>query len=85
MHKLRTAGGISSSIDAAIAELAAAFGNHLVTSQAVRAQHANTTTWIAPHRLMPWSTLNPQPRSGPSSGSAPITTFLSFHLVRDVF
>jgi D-lactate dehydrogenase (cytochrome) len=48
MHKLRTAGGTSSSIDAAIAELAAAFGNHLVTSQAVRAQHANTTTWIAP-------------------------------------
>jgi D-lactate dehydrogenase (cytochrome) len=48
MHKLRTAGGTSSSIDAAIAELAAAFGNHLVTSQAVRAQHANTTTWITP-------------------------------------
>ncbi len=32
----------------ALAELAAAFGNRLVTSQAVREQHANTTTWIAP-------------------------------------
>jgi D-lactate dehydrogenase (cytochrome) len=31
----------------AIAELAAAFGNRLVTSQAVREQHANTVTWIA--------------------------------------
>jgi D-lactate dehydrogenase (cytochrome) len=29
----------------AIAELAAAFGNRLVTSQAVRAQHGHTTTW----------------------------------------
>jgi D-lactate dehydrogenase (cytochrome) len=31
---------------AAIAELAAAFGNRLVTSQAVRQQHGNTVTWI---------------------------------------
>src|SRR5262245_16628480 len=30
----------------AIAELAAAFGNRLVTSAAVREQHANTTTWV---------------------------------------
>jgi D-lactate dehydrogenase (cytochrome) len=30
----------------AIAELAAKFGNRLVTSQAVREQHGNTTTWI---------------------------------------
>src|ERR1700681_4051147 len=30
-----------------IAELAASFGNRLVTSEAVRAQHGNTTTWIA--------------------------------------
>src|SRR5262245_12971532 len=30
----------------AIAELAAAFGNRVVTSAAVREQHANTTTWI---------------------------------------
>jgi D-lactate dehydrogenase (cytochrome) len=29
-----------------IAELAAAFGNRLVTSQAVREQHGNTVTWI---------------------------------------
>jgi D-lactate dehydrogenase (cytochrome) len=31
----------------AIAELAARFGNRLVTALAVRAQHANTLTWIA--------------------------------------
>src|SRR5256884_8659020 len=30
-----------------VAALAAKFGNRLVTSQAVREQHANTTTWIA--------------------------------------
>src|SRR5262244_3757444 len=29
-----------------IAQLAARFGNRLVTSQAVREQHANTTTWV---------------------------------------
>jgi D-lactate dehydrogenase (cytochrome) len=34
-------------VDAVIAALAAKFGNRLVTSQAVRAQHANTATWIA--------------------------------------
>jgi D-lactate dehydrogenase (cytochrome) len=33
-------------IAAAVGELAAAFGNRLVTSQAVREQHANTTTWV---------------------------------------
>jgi D-lactate dehydrogenase (cytochrome) len=32
---------------AAIAQLAARFGNRLVTSTAVREQHANTTTWVA--------------------------------------
>jgi D-lactate dehydrogenase (cytochrome) len=32
----------------AIEALAARFGNRLVTSQAVRDQHAHTTTWIAP-------------------------------------
>src|SRR6202048_3780132 len=31
----------------AIADLAAAFGNRVVTSAAVREQHANTTTWVA--------------------------------------
>src|SRR5215813_5719973 len=30
-----------------IAQLAARFGNRVVTSQAVREQHANTTTWVA--------------------------------------
>ncbi len=34
-------------VAAAVAALAARFGNRLVTSQAVREQHANTTTWIA--------------------------------------
>src|SRR5258705_197689 len=33
-------------VNAVVAELAAKFGNRLVTSQAVREQHANTTTWI---------------------------------------
>jgi D-lactate dehydrogenase (cytochrome) len=33
-------------IESAIAALAAKFGNRLVTSQAVREQHANTITWI---------------------------------------
>src|SRR6202795_4393488 len=32
--------------DAVIAALAARFGNRLVTSQAVREQHAHTTTWL---------------------------------------
>jgi D-lactate dehydrogenase (cytochrome) len=32
---------------AAVAELAATFGNRLVTSLAVRQQHAHTTTWVA--------------------------------------
>jgi D-lactate dehydrogenase (cytochrome) len=36
----------SAAIKAVIAALAAQFGNRLVTSQAVREQHANTTTWI---------------------------------------
>src|SRR4051812_15356866 len=34
-------------VEQAIAELAAAFGNRLVTSDAVRRQHGNNTTWIA--------------------------------------
>jgi D-lactate dehydrogenase (cytochrome) len=36
----------SESVAAVIGALAARFGNQLVTSQAVREQHANTTTWI---------------------------------------
>ena len=35
-----------SAIAAAIAALAAAFGNRVVTSQAVREQHGNTLTWV---------------------------------------
>src|SRR5438445_250280 len=34
-------------IEAAVAALAAKFGNRLVTSRAVCEQHGNTTTWIA--------------------------------------
>src|SRR5712664_2675511 len=36
----------SEAVAAVIAELAAQFGNRLVTSTAVREQHANTTTWV---------------------------------------
>jgi len=32
----------------ALQALAARFGNRLITSQAVRDQHAHTTTWLAP-------------------------------------
>jgi D-lactate dehydrogenase (cytochrome) len=37
----------SGAVRAVVAALAAKFGNRLVTSQAVREQHANTMTWIA--------------------------------------
>src|SRR5271154_3660489 len=33
-------------VDGVIAKLAAQFGNRMVTSRAVREQHANTVTWI---------------------------------------
>jgi D-lactate dehydrogenase (cytochrome) len=36
----------AAAIDAAIAELTAAFGNRVVTSRAVREQHGNTLTWV---------------------------------------
>src|SRR5581483_7733522 len=36
----------AAAIKQVIAELAAAFGNRLVTSQAVREQHGNTLTWV---------------------------------------
>jgi D-lactate dehydrogenase (cytochrome) len=42
----RSAHADPSAIEAVIAALAAKLGNRLVTSQAVREQHANTTTWI---------------------------------------
>ncbi len=38
--------GDREAVDAVIAKLAQKFGNRLVTSRAVRAQHANTVTWI---------------------------------------
>jgi hypothetical protein len=34
-------------IERAVAELTQRFGNRVVTSRAVREQHANTTTWVA--------------------------------------
>jgi D-lactate dehydrogenase (cytochrome) len=43
----RTNGRNTAGIVTAIAELKAAFGNRVVTSLAVREQHANTTTWVA--------------------------------------
>jgi D-lactate dehydrogenase (cytochrome) len=39
---------VHAAVETALADLAAAFGNRLVTSRAVLEQHANTTTWIAP-------------------------------------
>jgi D-lactate dehydrogenase (cytochrome) len=36
----------ASALSSAIEALAARFGNHLITSQAVREQHAHTTTWL---------------------------------------
>ena len=39
----RNSSGIRKAVDA----LTAAFGNRVVTSQAVREQHGNTVTWIA--------------------------------------
>jgi D-lactate dehydrogenase (cytochrome) len=41
-----TVGANPPALQAAIAALAARFGNRLVTSQAVREQHGNTITWI---------------------------------------
>jgi len=43
----RSASSTSGATEKAIAELAAAFGNRLVTSRAVCEQHANITTWHA--------------------------------------
>jgi D-lactate dehydrogenase (cytochrome) len=44
--KVATANRAAAGIPAAVSELTAAFGNRVVTSQAVREQHANTFTWI---------------------------------------
>ena len=38
----------AAAIEKTIAELRAAFGKRVITSFAVREQHANTTTWVAP-------------------------------------
>ena len=43
----RSTGRDPNAVKVVIAALTAKFGNRLVTSQAVREQHANTTTWIA--------------------------------------
>jgi D-lactate dehydrogenase (cytochrome) len=43
----KTAHRDPAAIGAGVAALAAKFGNRVVTSQAVREQHGNTTTWIA--------------------------------------
>jgi D-lactate dehydrogenase (cytochrome) len=51
----------SKAISAAVAELAAAFGNRLVTSQAVRDQHGHTTTWH--HNEPPDAVVFPQSTS----------------------
>jgi D-lactate dehydrogenase (cytochrome) len=45
--KAAIAGRTPAATSAAIRELTAAFGNRVVTSQAVREQHGNTVTWIA--------------------------------------
>ena len=39
---------VKAAIDTVVAELLSSFGNRVSTSLAVREQHANTTTWIAP-------------------------------------
>ena len=44
-HSLSSSRPAKATVDAALAELAALFGNRLVTSEAVRAQHSNITTW----------------------------------------
>ncbi len=41
-------------LESAIEALAARFGNRLITSQAVRDQHAHTTTWLARSRRTRW-------------------------------
>jgi D-lactate dehydrogenase (cytochrome) len=47
MHDIVGRSANNTGTEAVIAELAATFGNRLVTSRAVREQHANTVTWIA--------------------------------------
>ena len=47
MHDIVPISRQAPAIQDAIVELTSSFGNRLVTSRAVREQHANTTTWIA--------------------------------------
>ena len=58
-------------VDNVIAALAAMVGNRLVTSQAVREQHANTLTWIG--NQPPDAVVFPQPprKCSRSCGCAP--------------
>ena len=46
MHDIVRTGTNSPAVQAAVAELTQIFGSRLVTSRAIREQHANTTTWI---------------------------------------
>jgi len=46
MEAVRARNG-AADLEQTVSELAAAFGNRLVTSRAVRGQHANTVTWVA--------------------------------------
>jgi len=46
MEAVRARNG-AADLEQTVSELAAAFGNRLVTSRAVREQHANTVTWVA--------------------------------------
>lgn len=46
MRDIVRTGTNSPAVQAAVAELTQIFGNRLVTSRAIREQHANTTTWI---------------------------------------
>jgi D-lactate dehydrogenase (cytochrome) len=48
MHDLVRGSKRTESIEAAVGEFLAAFGNRVVTSRAVCEQHAHTTTWLAP-------------------------------------
>jgi D-lactate dehydrogenase (cytochrome) len=46
MHEIVAPSGQAPAVHEAITELTALLGNRLVTSRAVREQHAHTTTWI---------------------------------------
>ena len=61
-------------VSAAVGALAARFGNRLVTSQAVREQHGNTTTWVPnepPLRRRPRATVGLQAIADRPGGRLP--------------